>query len=80
MTQFTYLAIKVADEDQFNQVAEKLRGMGYEADGNRRFATWEHKLVDDDFYVITYSDGVFQIHNHEGSASIRYTYEEFMKL
>ena len=81
MTQFTYMAIKVADEDQFNQVAEKLRGMGYEADKDRQFGTWEYKLAGRNFHVLTEEGGWFSIHNHDGNSNpTRYTFNEFMKL
>jgi hypothetical protein len=77
MTQFTYMAIKVADEDQFNQVAEKLRGQGYRADSEPRFGIWRDQKT----HVITYDDGEFGLYKHEGSGSpTRYTYEQFMKL
>ena len=75
------MAIKVADEDQFNQVAEKLRGMGYYADGRPQFGTWEHKIAREDVHVLTYKDGEFALHSHEGDFDrTRYTYEQFMQL
>jgi hypothetical protein len=77
MTQFTYMAIKVADEDQFNQVAEKLREQGYEADGNPFYSTWSIGRT----HVITYENGKFSLHPHSGTTPrIRYTFEQFMKL
>jgi len=81
MTQFTYMAIKVADEFQFNQVAKKLRGQGYEADADPKLGTWKRKFASENFHVITYRDGLFEVHSHEGIGDLtRYTYKQFMKL
>jgi hypothetical protein len=81
MTQFTYMAIKVADEDQFNQVAEKLRGMGYYANSAPKWGTWARKVADENFYVLAHGSGRFSIHSHDGTNNpTRYTYEQFMKL
>jgi hypothetical protein len=81
MTQFTYMAIKVADEDQFNQVAEKLRGMGYEAHKIPEWGAWHKDANDWDAHVLTYRYGEFELHNHDGNDNpTRYTYEQFMKL
>jgi hypothetical protein len=82
MTQFTYIAIKVADEDQFNQVAEKLRGMGYYANPASKWGAWERKVADKNFHVLAHESGRFSIHSHNGGDfnPARYTYEQFMKL
>jgi hypothetical protein len=81
MTQFTYMAIKVADEDQFNQVAEKLRGMGYEADKNPAWGAWHKDANDWSAHVLAYRHGRFELHSHCGvSCDTRYTYEQFMQL
>jgi hypothetical protein len=80
MTQFTYMAIKVADEDQFNQVAEKLRGMGYKADKDPYFGTWKRKFASENFHVFAYTTGEYGIYGHKGGASTRYTFEQFMQL
>jgi hypothetical protein len=81
MTQFTYMAIKVADEDQFNQVAEKLRGMGYEAQKDPFLGGWRECVLDWNPHVLTYRHGKFSLYSHEGNADrTRYTYEQFMKL
>jgi hypothetical protein len=77
MTQFTYMAIKVADEDQFNQVAEKLRGMGYRADKDPFYSTWSKGKK----FVIATSYFGFGLYSHSGTSNpTRYTYEQFMKL
>jgi hypothetical protein len=81
MTQFTYMAIKVADEQEFNQVAEKLRGMGYYANPDPKWGMWGRKELDKNFHVLAHTSGRFSIHNHDGNSNpTRYTYEQFMKL
>jgi CHAD domain-containing protein len=81
MTQFTHMAIKVANEQEFNAVAEKLRGMGYEADADPFFCKWQDDSAQYDPHVLTYLDGEFAFHSHKGNAKrTRYTYEKFMQL
>ena len=76
MTQFTYMAIKVADEQEFNQVAEKLRGMGYYANPDPFYSTWSKRKE----FVIATSFG-FGLYSHSGTANpTRYTFNEFMQL
>jgi hypothetical protein len=81
MTQFTYMAIKVADEQEFNQVAEKLRGMGYRADADPEYGSWQEYITQHDPHVLTHEGGKFGLYNHDGNGNpARYTYEQFMKL
>jgi len=81
MTQFTYMAIKVADEDQFNQVAEKLRGMGHEVDDDPEYGSWHDDAALYDTHVLTHMDGEFGLYSYKGLVKrTRYTYEQFMQL
>jgi hypothetical protein len=76
---FTYMVIKVADENEFNQVAEKLRGMGYEAIRDSEYSVWSDKKT----HILTYKDGDFGIYRHYAMGDpdyTRYTYEQFMQL
>lgn len=77
MTQFTYMAIKVANEQEFDQVAEKLLGMGYVADANPKWHTWNDQKT----HVITYHNGEFGFYEHSGfNIPTRYTFTQFMEL
>jgi hypothetical protein len=79
MTQFTYMAIKVADEQEFNTVAEKLWGMGYYTRHTYEFRRWR----EDKTHVLTYNDGDFGLYIHCAEHDpdyTRYTYEQFMQL
>ena len=83
MTQFKRMAIKVANEFQFNQVADKLRGMGYIADADPPFSEWHHDVFECNFYyhILTYKDGEFSISPHKGGDyRIYFTYEQFMQI
>jgi hypothetical protein len=82
MTQFTYMAIKVANEFQFNQVAERLRGMGYYEDADPTFSEWHHDVFECnfDYHILTYKDGEFSIHHHKGGDYRTYfSFEQFMQ-
>jgi hypothetical protein len=74
-----YMAIKIADENEFNQVAKVLKGLGYIPSPEPEWGSWEDKGAQDNFHVITYLDRTFDIHSHKGSGNQFYTFSEFIE-
>jgi hypothetical protein len=77
MTKFTNITVKIADEREFNDVAEVLRGMNYTPYEDAHFSDWSLKYAKGNYHILGEEDGTYVIYEHNHNREVM-SYHEFM--